>query len=156
MKIIRATAKYIDDIARLNNVVQELHVAREPGLFRPVDAAAVREGVRTALEDPAVTFLLAVEDEAPLGYALVRICERPENAYRASRTFLELDQIAVAPDARKRGVGSALIDAAFALAQSLDIPAVELSVWHFNDEAQRLFSRKGFKTCWQRMRSDAS
>jgi len=156
MDIIRATKANLDDIVRLNEVVQRIHVEHEPGRFRPFDAIATREHIQGAFNDPAATFLLAIEDGTPLGYAMVRRCECLENAYSCPQTFIELDQIVVAPDSRKRGVGSALVDEAFAMAKSLNISDVELSVWHFNEEAKRFFCKKGFKPCWQRMKFHAT
>jgi diamine N-acetyltransferase len=156
MHILRASDRHLSDIVDLNRVVQDLHANREPGHFRPFDEAAVAEFVRNALGDPAVTFLLAVDGDTPLGYALVRVQERAGHAFARPRTFLELEQIAVAPEARQRGVGSALIDKAFALAKSLGIPDLELSVWDFNEDAQRLFQRKGFMPSLHRMRVRAS
>jgi len=154
MQIVKAGADSIEDLVRLNGVVQDLHAEREPACFRPFDPAAVREQVRDALHDPAVTFLVAVEDGNAQGYVMLRVCERAENPYRKPMKYVELDQIAVAPESRGRGVGSALIDAAFARAKSQDIGDVELSVWEFNEAAQRLFAKKGFGTSVRRMRSE--
>ena len=153
MHILRASKVHLDDIVGLNRVVQDLHAEREPGYFRPFDEAAVTEFVRHALRDPSVTFLLAVDGEKPLGYALLRVQDRAGHAYSLPRRLLELEQIAVDPDSRKCGVGSALIDEAFAVAKSLGLCDLELSVWDFNEDAQRLFHRKGFKPCLHRMRT---
>ena len=153
MRIIRARATNLDDIVGLNHVVQNLHAEQEPCYFRPFDEAAVTEFIRNALDDPSVTFLLAVEGEKPLGYAMLRVQDPAGHAYALPRRFVELEQIAVAADSRRHGVGAALIDEVLALAESLAIPNLELSVWHFNEDAHRLFRRKGFKRCWQRMRT---
>ena len=153
MRIIRASERNLDDILGLNHVVQNLHAEQEPRYFRPFDEAAVTEFIRNALDDPSVTFLLAVEGEKPLGYAMLRVQDRAGHAYALPRRFVELEQIAVAPDSRRHGVGAALIDEVVAVAKSLAIPNLELSVWHFNEDAHRLFRRKGFKPCLQRMRT---
>lgn len=153
MRIIRASAANLDDIVRLNRVVQDIHVEHEPGCFRPFDEAAVRDYLLGLFTDPAVTFLLALDKERALGYVMLHVYERTGGAYGRPRKYLELEQIAVTPDSWKRGVGATLVDEALAVAKSLDIPDVELSVWQFNESAQRLFARKGFAPCWQRMRT---
>lgn len=153
MRILRARAVHLSDIVCLNRVVQDLHVEQEPGYFCPFDEAAVTESIRNALGDPVVTFLLAVDGEKPLGYAMLRVQERAGHAYALPRRFVELEQIAVAPDSRRRGIGSALIDEAFAVAKSLGLCNLELSVWHFNEDARCLFQSKGFKLCLHRMRT---
>ena len=153
MHILRASVVHLNDIVGLNRVVQNLHAERELGYFRPFNEAAVTEYIRNVLGDPSATFLLAVDGEKPLGYVLLRVQDRAGHAYALPRRFVELEQIAVYPDSRKRGVGSALIDEAFAVAKSLHLPDLELSVWHFNEDAQRLFRRKGFNPCLHRMRT---
>ena len=152
MHILRASTEHLDDIVSLNRAVQNLHVEQEPRYFRPFDEAAVTEFIRNALGDPSVTFLLAVAGEKPLGYALLRVQDRAAHVYSLPRRFVELEQIAVGPDSRKQGVGAALIDEAFAVAKSLGFCDLELSVWDFNQDAQRLFQRKGFKPYLHRMR----
>lgn len=153
MHILRADLTHLNDIVRLNRVVQDLHAAQEPQCFRPFDAAAVTHFLQQALQEPSVIVLLAVDGEKPMGYVLLRMHDRPGNAYALPRKFIDLEQIAVDPDARKRGVGTALIDESFAAAKSLGYTDVELSVWHFNEEAQRFFRRMGFAPCQQRMRT---
>lgn len=153
MRIAKAIADNLDDLVELNRTVQELHVAHEPGIFRPFDASDVRDTLQKLLDDPAATILLASADGKSLGYAQFRVTERKGNAYAFPRTFIEVDQLAVAPDARRQGIGSALIDETFAIAKSLGIATVELSTWSFNEPAKRLFCKKGFDPTWQRMRT---
>lgn len=156
MEIVRASETHLEDIIRLNECVQEIHTEHEPTRFRAFDVSAVREHIRRTLDDPTVVLLAAIDGETPLGYVMLRRCERQENAYSKARVYLELEHIAVSPDARRQGVGSALVAESFALAKSLSIDDVELSVWEFNEAAKRLFTKKGFNTCWQRMKSNSA
>jgi len=153
MRITKATADNLDDLVGLNRTVQELHVAHEPGIFRPFDATDVRDTLQKLLDDPAATILLASAEGKALGFAQFRVTERKANAYVLPRTFIDVDQLAVAPDARRQGIGSALIDEIFAIAKSLGVASVELSTWSFNESAQRLFRKKGFEAIWLRMRT---
>ncbi|MCX5770211.1 MAG: GNAT family N-acetyltransferase, partial [Candidatus Hydrogenedentes bacterium] len=139
-------------IVRLNRVVQNLHVEHEPGYFRSFDEAEICAFVLNAIQDSGVTFLLAVDNGKVLGYAMIRVNERAGNAYVRPRKFLELEQLAVAPESRGQGVGAALVDESLAMAKSLNGLSVELSVWQFNENARRLFHRKGFEPCLERMR----
>lgn len=152
MQIIKGCLAHLDDIVRLNRVVQNFHVQKQPRYFRPFDEPAIREFMRAALNDPSVTVLLAVEGAEALGYAMLRLHEREGHAYALPRRFLELEQIAVAPDSCRRGVGAALMDEAVAVAKSLGVCDLELSVWRFNRSAQQLFRRKGLQPYLQRMR----
>ena len=152
MHIQKVSAVHLNDIVSLTRVVQTLHEANEPRYFCPYDETAVTDFMRNALDDPSVTFLLAVNDKNPVGYAMLRVQEKPGHAFVLPRKFVELEQIAVDPDWRKRGVGAALLDEAVRLVESLGLRDLELSVWDFNEGAQRLFERKGFKSHLHRMR----
>lgn len=153
MDILKANAAHLKVIVTLNRVVQGLHAKEEPRRFRLFEEGAVTKFFQCALDDPAVTVLLAIDGDKPLGYALLRVQNRPEEAFSLPRSFVELEQIAVDPESRKRGVGSALIDEALAVADSLGPGDLELSVWDFNSDARRLFQRKGFTPCLHRMRA---
>ncbi len=54
------------------------------------------------------------------------------------------------------GVGAVVVDEAFAVAQSVGLGGLELSVWDFNDDARRLFEKKGFAPCLHIMRVRSS
>lgn len=151
MEIVKASLADLDGIVRLNAVVQQIHTENVPGRFCPVNADAIRQQMHKAFLDPEILFFVAIEEETVQGYVMVHRCERAETAYSYQRSFLELEQIAVLPDARKHGIGSALVDQVFAYAKSLGLNRVELSVWAFNATAQRFFTSKGLSTCWQRM-----
>ena len=152
MRIERVSVDRLEDILRLNAIVQDLHAQQEPGFFRATDENAVRDFLRSAFQDGSVTFLLASEGSLPLGYAMVRVQVKPGTAFTFERKYVELEHIAVDPKWTDRGVGGALIDEAVSVAKDLGIPSIELSVWQFNEKAQRLFLSKGFLPHMQRMR----
>lgn len=57
-----------------------------------------------------------------------------------------LQDLYVAPDARGRGVGRALIEAVYAAADAVGAPAVYWLTQHFNAPARRLYDRVGSLT----------
>lgn len=66
--------------------------------------------------------------------------ERP-----VAKDILLMDGIAVSPDARGRGVGTALLDAIKAHASDLGKPRIRLDVIDTNPRAAKLYLRAGFK-----------
>ena len=153
MHIIKANINNLDDIMRLNRIVQDLHVRNEPDKFIPFDEVSVREYLLDAFSNPAITFLIAIDDNKQVvGYVMLHVQKRNKNAYSHPRQFLELEQIVVDPHFRKCGIGSALVEEAFAFAKSSGISELELNVWQFNDDAQKLFHSKGFAPFCQRLR----
>ena len=79
---------------------------------------------------------LALDGETPLGFAVW-------HRQFFSRPFLAL--LMVAPDARRQGVGSALVEHIDALLRSGD--RLFTSTNASNAAAQRLFARLGFRRC---------
>jgi GNAT superfamily N-acetyltransferase len=80
---------------------------------------------------------MAVLDEAPVGLAWVKL-DGPD---AASAT---LYQVWVAPEARGRGVGAAMLDAAIAWARTRRLRALHLGVTTGDTAAVRLYLRAGF------------
>ena len=152
MDIIEATPSHLEDILRLNMGVQQMHVEHEPDYFRPFERNAVREFFSPFFEDRAVTILLAMADGRTVGYAVVRIYEKPGHAFALARKYAELDQITVDPAYRGRGFGRALVERAIAVARDNGCRSMELGVWEFNQEAQSVFRHCGFEPCFHRMR----
>ena len=65
--------------------------------------------------------------------------------------MLYVHHIAVAPAARKNGIGSALMDAAKAHGVSSGVTLMGLTVWSFNEPARQFFRRYGLVAYNERM-----
>lgn len=68
---------------------------------------------------------------------------RIEDAERGSATIY---QMWVAPEARRRGIGLALLEAAIKWARTAGVVRLQLRVTCGNSSAQRLYARAGFST----------
>jgi ribosomal protein S18 acetylase RimI-like enzyme len=109
-----------------------------------------RERYREALEDGAVLFL--AEDEAgTVGYAFVRPRPAPESL--AIARLLEVETVAVRPDARGGGIGTALMEAVEAWARERGFEHLSVSVRTANAGARRLYERRGFRSLYETMYS---
>lgn len=105
-----------------------------PGGARTAGSAFFDE--RTAPAD----VLVAEQDGQVVGYVLVRqAIPLPSHTH-----VLQVDGLAVHPDSRGRGVGSALVGAAVAEARSRGARKLSLRVLATNSDAQRLYARCGF------------
>lgn len=87
--------------------------------------------------DPSFFVLAAYEDGAILGYTLLR----REEAHNDGMVY----DLAVAPDHRRRGVGTALLRAAQDHLRALGCTWVRLNVDLDNEGAYRLYERLAFK-----------
>ena len=100
--------------------------------------------------------LLAVDAasprQAPDGYAVVRLAESGAT-WDLGHAVGELESLAVAAQARGRGIGTKLMDAARELLRSRDVGYWSVTVAAGNAGAIRLYEREGFRpatsTCWR-------
>src|SRR5262245_20336661 len=122
-------------LAGLNGFVQELHLARRPDHFKPIQSAELAAWYRSLLEKPTTRVLIAEEDGLPVGYLLAILREAPENPFARTRRWCEIDQVAVDPSRRRRGIARALILQAASWAKAEGVPRIEAASWSFNDGA---------------------
>jgi shikimate dehydrogenase len=141
--IRRATPADAATVAKLNAHVQGWHAAHYPDVFFAApDPAALAEYFRDRLSDPEVTCFLA--GEPALGYALCQRSGRDASVFSPAIQRLIIDHIAVAPEARRQGIGSALLAAARALAREEGRHELLLDTWEANHDAHRFFEANGF------------
>ncbi|HEX4305116.1 MAG TPA: GNAT family N-acetyltransferase [Solirubrobacterales bacterium] len=170
VEIIEAGPERIDAVEPLWLALAAHHGALTPAelpVRAPEDGWPMRrERYRQALEDGAVLFLAevtgdgAATDDAPggplgggtteaLGYAFARLGSAPEAL--AIERPLEVETVAVLPAARGRGIGTALMDAVDAWARERGIGHLTLAVRTNNDDARRLYERRGFRSVYETM-----
>jgi GNAT superfamily N-acetyltransferase len=93
----------------------------------------------TLLADISVRIFIAEENGEALGCIVCKSMERTENPFTYSIRYLLVDQISILPNARGRGVGTALMKKAEALARELDVQKIQLDSWDFNIKAHAFF-----------------
>ncbi len=143
LEIRRATPEDAAGIARLNAHVQGWHAAHYPDVFFPdPDPLALEAFFRDRLGEPGVSCFLA--GDPVLGYALCALSGRALSVFSPPIRRVIVDQIAVAPEARRRGVGAALLAAARGLARDEGCDEVLLDTWEGNHDAHAFFEANGF------------
>jgi GNAT superfamily N-acetyltransferase len=131
-------------LAEMHPHVHDLHLAARPDFFAAPRREDVTAWFREQLARADAQTWLGELDGALAGYTLVYFHERPARPFAHARRWCEIDQIAVAPDGRRRGVARGLIEAALDEARRRGIRDIELSSWAFNTPAHEVFRRIGF------------
>lgn len=144
MKVRRAVVGDEQTLAALNRFVHDMHHARRPDYYKATRVDDVAAWFRERLEHPLPAAWIAEEGGAAVGYVLALFFDRPDNPFRQARRWCEIDQIAVDPAWRRRGVGRLLMRAALDEARARGLSDVELSSWAFNTDAHALFRSFGF------------
>jgi ribosomal protein S18 acetylase RimI-like enzyme len=145
MSVRRAGPGDAETLAILHRFVHDTHLARRPDYFTTPRGDAVSAWFREQLTRPSTAAWIAQERGRAVGYVLVFFHERAENPFRRPRRWCEIDQIAVDPAWRRRGIGTALMTVALEEASARGLHDVELSSWAFNGEAHAMFRRLGFE-----------
>jgi len=130
VNVVPATEATPDVHAALSRLLPQLN----PQLPVPT-----MERLRAIMADPAVTLLLARDDEQIVGTTTVIVYSTP--FWIKAR----LDEVVVDESARGRGVGAALVQASLDLAREKGAEVVELQSGVHRKEANRLYPRMGFK-----------
>ena len=134
------------EIPALNTVVQALHFEQRPDRFKPPDREAVLAVVISWLHAENTRAWVAQAGTELVGYVVAITSDRPGHAFGRPATVVVLDQLVVAPQARRQGVGRALCEEVLRWAAEQRADRVDLTTWNFNREAQTLFSSLGFTT----------
>ncbi|MFT4627796.1 MAG: putative kinase/ribosomal protein S18 acetylase RimI-like enzyme [Myxococcota bacterium] len=138
--IRRATLADLPALVALNPWVHDLHVARAPDCYRPTDPAALDDWFAGRLGAEGVEIWLV----DGLGYIVLELRVRAGTGFSHPSRKLRVDQVAVHGDARRRGIGRALMAHADARAQALGCSHVSLEVAGFNADALAFYAALGF------------
>jgi len=146
MEIRTATPNDSLLLSSLCRDVQSLHAKHHPEVFKmPQNDDFAVAFFDEMLSNPEFTAFLAEEQGQAVGYALCRLAERPENPFTFEMRFLLIDQISVRPEARHKGVATALLKQAEIHAKGLGLSRLQLDSWDFNREAHACFEKFGFR-----------
>lgn len=142
-EVRRATAEDAGTLARLNEHVQGWHAAQYPETFHAhPDPDGLTTWFAQRLADPLCTVFLT--GDPPAGYALCSLQLREASVFSPAISRLSVEHIAVAPDARRQGLGRALLAAARDLARDLQAGEIILDTWTANHAAHAFFRAEGF------------
>jgi GNAT superfamily N-acetyltransferase len=139
-----ATAGDVPQLVELNALVQTEHVAAEPDVFKPTRADEVAAWFAAELEASSERVWVAASGAQVVGYVTALAEARPEHLFCHARSWWEVDQLAVHPGWRRRGVARALLAAVAAEASRPGVGQLQLSTWCFNTGALEAWRHLGF------------
>ena len=149
MKLEIAGAERVDEVHELWLELHRHHRAVVGSLPLVEDDDASWERRRALYVDRLTRgtgfLVLALEDQAVVGYALVCIEEGPDDTFPVGARYAELFSLSVAPALRGRGIGSQLLDFVDRELESRSIRDLKIAVMVGNTDAQRLYERRGLR-----------
>lgn len=136
------------DLTRLIELYTELdlhHREAHPDLYAMEYAPREEAWVKETLADPKVGFFVSEPMPGEIsGFARILEVQTPDGRVLVSRRFGLLDELVVARSARRKGTATALLGACEDWARERGLPAIEVTVWAFNDAARELYENREF------------
>jgi ribosomal protein S18 acetylase RimI-like enzyme len=125
------------EIDRLLDLMRELYAADHMAFVE----ARARAALAALIGDLTRGWVLVAADgDTVVGYAVVT----RGYSLEFGGAFALLDELFVVDEARRRGIGAAIVRAAVARCRAEGVQAVRLEVERANDGARRLYERLGF------------
>lgn len=144
------SAEELDVLEPLWNALQEHHSEILPALGgqtppRPRSDAWVRRRAKYErwLEDAESFFVVAEEDQEPVGYAFVTI--DPGYAGWATGRLAELETLSVLPAHRGAQIGGQLLDAVWSKLAERGVEEMAITTALTNVDSHRFYERHGFQ-----------
>ena len=126
--------------------MQRLHADAQPGRFiANPDQVALTRFFEKALADGGTLLLARDAGGTVIGYLLWTITERVENAFRHAEREGLLDQICVAPAARRQGIAQALIAVMKDQMRAAGLERWAVTYWNFNSASAALMESAGVR-----------
>jgi ribosomal protein S18 acetylase RimI-like enzyme len=152
VRIRCATADDLRTLSIFGTRLAELHVSFDDRRFVSPDPPepVFFEFFESQIARPDAALLIADLGATPVGYAFVRMEAESIEDLRGASAWLH--DIFVAPEARGRGVGKRLVEAAIDAARRLGSSNLMLSVSPSNAPGKRLFESLGLRTTMIEMR----
>jgi ribosomal protein S18 acetylase RimI-like enzyme len=88
--------------------------------------------------------VVAYFDATPIGYAFVRVHEGPDDTLDFGPRWGQVVTLAVRPEHRGAGVGTAIMDEAERQLAAIGVDNIEIDVMQGNDRAQSFYERRGY------------
>ena len=140
-----ATIEDAEVILRQTSSVQQLHTNALPDIFKPPSAELFpRSKLAVLLRDENAVVAVAEIDGKVVGHIYAAVTNRAESAFNQASAHMYIHQIGVDDDARRRGVGTALIDFVRDRTRALGLRTIQVDHWAFNGRARAFFEASGF------------
>ncbi|HKV20426.1 MAG TPA: GNAT family N-acetyltransferase [Mycobacterium sp.] len=136
--------------------VHHRHIESMPELAPYVDDTetwrARRDLYEELLTKPDTLLLLAFVDDEPIGYGLTHVMPVAgswlEDTWRTGDRVGEIESLSVLPAYRGTGLGSELLDRLETHLHELGVDDLILGALAGNDDAIRLYERRGYRPTW--------
>ena len=137
----------MNDLAGINVLHEQLHIQHigyRPDIFAPIEQPVFDTLMIPYINDADKDIIISVNDGRVDGYAAISVHDTRRAAGEILPfVFIEVNELCVAEDAHRKGIGTALLDAVKAYAEEKGAGFVELGVNAQNTSAQEFYKANG-------------
>ena len=130
----------MNDLAGINVLHTQLHIQHigyRPDIFAPIEQPVFDKLMIPYIENDGKDIIVSENDGIIDGYAAISVCDTSKGAGEILPfVFVEVNELCVAENAHRKGIGTALLDAVKAYAKEKGAKFVELGVNAQNTSAQ--------------------
>ena len=145
MVVRTATMEDADAIEQQTSRVQQLHKDALPLIFKAPSAELFPpHKLAKLIQDPNCVVAVAELSGKVVGHIYGAIVRRTENEFHRADACMYVYQISVDDDARRQGIGKALLDFVRDRAEKLGLTALQVDHFAFNAHAKDFFEACGF------------
>ena len=139
----------IDKILSLEDQVFELHARMRPDWIgkKPMNY----DYLKSRIEDKNVKIFVAEDNNEIIGHCFISIRETKNHHMYHDMVNIEIDNLCVDENYRKKGVGKNLFEEVKIYSKNIGAKFIELSVWDFNQNARQFYEHLGMKTRIRKM-----
>ena len=133
-------------INELRRQVKLLHAEGKPDIFAPGFPQELADYLDVIFMQENGEAVVAELDGKIAGFASLSYIDRPASVFRLPLRYLDIDELCVDEQVRRRGVGRTMFDFIKARAAEKGYSRIELNMWEFNEGALRFYEAMGFRT----------
>ncbi|MBQ9484068.1 MAG: GNAT family N-acetyltransferase [Ruminiclostridium sp.] len=134
----------LDGINVLHAQLHIQHIAYRPDIFAPIEQPVFDTLMIPYIEADDKDIVISENDGIIDGYAAISFCDTSKGAGEILPfTFVEVNELCVAENAHRKGIGTALLDAVKKYAKDRGAKFVELGVNAQNTQAQEFYKANG-------------
>ena len=137
----------MNDLAGINVLHAQLHIQHigyRPDIFAPIEQPVFDTLMIPYIKDDGKDIVVSENDGVIDGYAAISVCDTSKGAGEILPfTFVEVNELCVAENAHRKGIGTALLDAVKSYAKDRGAKFVELGVNAQNTQAQEFYKANG-------------
>lgn len=144
MKIRESRIEDTDQIVRIMQEVQNLHIKNRPDIFKSKKIEDIKKEVLEKINSFDITIIVAEENEEILGIAICKVKEVINHINLKDTKVLSIDELGVKSNSQRKGIGRLLINQAKKIAKEKSCKRLELNCWQFNS-ALEFYKKVGFE-----------